>query len=89
MKSHAMSCSLLLTAVLLAAGLAGCDGSPNPVAPPEPDVSSSPQSISGSAKLQAPKLNLSHIECVDGAVEIHFVLLFVPDGVTPGTLTYT
>lgn len=31
---------------------------------------------------QAPKLNLSHIECVDGAVEIHFVLLFVPDGAT-------
>jgi hypothetical protein len=35
------------------------------------------------------KLNLSHIACVDGKVEIHFVLLNVPDGITPGTLTYT
>ena len=35
------------------------------------------------------KLNLSHIECVEGSVEIHFVLLNVPDGITPGTLTYT
>jgi hypothetical protein len=90
MKSHAMSCSLPLTAVLLAAGLAGCDGSPNPVAPPEPEATASFQLVTGSARAsQAPKLNLSHIECVDGAVEIHFVLLFVPDGVTPGTLTYT
>ena len=30
------------------------------------------------------QLNLSHVECVDGKVEVHFVLLFVPDGVTPG-----
>ncbi len=35
------------------------------------------------------QLNLSHIACVDGKVEIHFVLLNVPDGITPGTLTYT
>ncbi len=35
------------------------------------------------------QLNLSHIQCVDGQVEIHFVLLNVPDGITPGTLTYT
>lgn len=36
------------------------------------------------------KLNLSHIVCKqNGTVEIHFVLLNVPDGVTPGTLTYT
>jgi hypothetical protein len=35
------------------------------------------------------QLNLSHIACVDGRVEIHFVLLNVPDGTTPGTLTYT
>jgi hypothetical protein len=34
-------------------------------------------------------LNLSHIACVDGKVEIHFVLLNIPDGLTPGTLTYT
>ncbi|MGZ6346017.1 MAG: DUF7507 domain-containing protein, partial [Anaerolineales bacterium] len=35
------------------------------------------------------QLNLSHIQCVNNQVEIHFVLLNVPDGVTPGTLTYT
>lgn len=35
------------------------------------------------------QLNLSHVMCVDGQVEIHFVLLNVPDGITPGTLTYT
>jgi hypothetical protein len=36
------------------------------------------------------QLNLSHIECLpNGSVEIHFVLLNVPDGVTPGNLTYT
>lgn len=35
------------------------------------------------------QLNLSHIACVNGQVEIHFVLLNVPDGVVPGTLTYT
>lgn len=35
------------------------------------------------------QLNLSHIACVDGQVEIHFVLLNVPDGITPGILTYT
>lgn len=90
MKHRPISSFFLAGAVFCFAGLAGCDGSHNPVAPPEPDVSSSPQSLSGSARAaQAPKLNLSHIECVDGAVEIHFVLLFVPDGVTPGTLTYT
>lgn len=36
-----------------------------------------------------PKLNLSHIKCVGEEVEIHFVLLNVPDGVTPGNLTFT
>jgi len=35
------------------------------------------------------QLNLSHIECVAEGVEVHFVLLNVPDGITPGTLTYT
>lgn len=35
------------------------------------------------------QLNLSHVACVNGQVEIHFVLLNVPDGVVPGTLTYT
>lgn len=85
---------VLAGALLCLAGLAGCDGSHNPVAPTEPasTLSSSTQSLTASARsapTQAPKLNLSHVECVDGAVEIHFVLLFVPEGVTPGTLLYT
>lgn len=37
---------------------------------------------------QPVKLNLSHIKCVDGEVEIHFVLLHVPDIITPGNLIY-
>ena len=89
MNHRPMSPYLFLGAALVAAGLAGCDGSHNPVAPAEPGVSSSSASLTGSGRTQAPKLNLSHIECVDGAVEVHFVLLFVPAGVTPGTLTYT
>jgi hypothetical protein len=35
------------------------------------------------------QLNLSHIECVNFQTEVHFVLLNVEDGVTPGTLVYT
>lgn len=40
------------------------------------------------------KLNISDIGCVDEGVggnyvKVHFVLLGVPDGVTPGSLTYT
>jgi hypothetical protein len=34
------------------------------------------------------QLNLSHVECVSGKVEVHFVLLNVPDGTTPGSLTF-
>lgn len=41
------------------------------------------------AKVSAPKLNLSHIECTeDGQVLAHFVLLFAGTG-TPGDLTGT
>lgn len=46
----------------------------------------------GAANIQPKQdlqLNLSHIACVNGQVEIHFVLLNVPDGITPGNLTYT
>lgn len=48
-----------------------------------------PRSALALVPSQDPQLNISHILCVDGQVEIHFVLLNVPDGVTPGTLTYT
>lgn len=52
----------------------------------------------GSCVEDAPdfQLNLSHVYCytgtdetLQGMVEVHFVLLNVPDGVTPGDLTYT
>ncbi len=48
-----------------------------------------PVGAQGPQKDRDPQLNLSHIECVDGRVEIHFVLLNVPSGVTPGNLTFT
>jgi len=35
------------------------------------------------------RLNLSHIYCVDGKVEVHFVLLNVPDGIVTGNVIYT
>ena len=35
------------------------------------------------------QLNISHIACVDGQVEIHFILSDVPDGITPGDVNYT
>ena len=36
------------------------------------------------------QLNLSHIACVNNQVEVHFVLLNVPNGVTPGsTVNFT
>ena len=40
-------------------------------------------------QIQSPKLNLSHVACLgDGTLEIHFVLLNVPDGITPSSLIY-
>ncbi|KPL83397.1 hypothetical protein SE15_06880 [Thermanaerothrix daxensis] len=48
-----------------------------------------PVGAQGPQKDQDLQLNLSHIKCVDGRVEIHFVLLNVPKGVTPGNLTFT
>uniref|UniRef100_A0A831YZ29 LPXTG cell wall anchor domain-containing protein n=1 Tax=candidate division WWE3 bacterium TaxID=2053526 RepID=A0A831YZ29_UNCKA len=35
------------------------------------------------------QLNLSHVGCTGSLVEVHFVLLNVSDGITPGTLMYT
>lgn len=35
-----------------------------------------------------PRLILSHIECVDGKLEVHFLAQNVPDGVTPGDVSY-
>ncbi|MHB8136527.1 MAG: hypothetical protein ACYDH1_20130, partial [Anaerolineaceae bacterium] len=35
------------------------------------------------------KLNLSHIYCVNKEVEVHFVLLNVPDSIYPGNVIYS
>ncbi len=60
---------------------------------PEPTATNTPteEPTVGSTEVKkSMQLNLSHIKCLpDGSVEIHFVLLNVPDGITPGTLTYT
>ena len=42
-----------------------------------------------SANAETPQLNLSHIECVDGKVEIHFVLVHTEETPVPGNLTFT
>ena len=70
---------------LLALGsLWSCNGGASPT---EVESADAVAQAAGRAQ-QAPKLNLSHIECVDGTVEVHFVLLFASDK-NPGDLTYT
>ena len=56
----------------------------------------SPSGVAGGALDAKPggasayQLNLSHIECVEGGkVEVHFVLLHVPDGKVPGLLSWS
>ncbi len=59
-----------------------------PTVTPLTELTFTPTATKGNE--QELKLNLSHIVCLNnGSVEIHFVLLNVPDGVTPGTLSYT
>ena len=78
--------------VILAAFLAvtqACstnDGASNVVAPSATSTSSLAAKPGG---ISAVQLNLSHIECVAGAVEIHFVLLHVPTGATVGNLSWS
>lgn len=45
--------------------------------------------VSKPTNCKEPQLNLSHIECTEKGVEVHFVLLHVADGITPGNVTYT
>jgi hypothetical protein len=74
--------SILGLAVVLV-GVWSCDGRTSPT-----EVATTDGSVSAAAQGDhAPQLNLSHIECVDGAVEVHFVLLFAADA-DPGDLTY-
>ncbi len=50
---------------------------------------SRPSAAEGTADPE-PRLNLSSIECVDtDLAEVHFVVVNLPDGVTPGELTFT
>jgi hypothetical protein len=52
-------------------------------------LTASPQAAQAStSNCEDMQLNLSHISCVSNKVEIHFVLLNVPSGTTPGTLTF-
>jgi len=84
--SHLRS-SLLAGAIaaMVVAGAMACSQSSNtPGAPSGIAVSSLDAKPTQPA--QSPQLNLSHVECVNGMVEVHFVLLFVPDGVTPGNV---
>jgi hypothetical protein len=72
---------------LVAAGLIGviaCSPSTNAPTSPSAAALSSELAQTSRGPTQAPRLVLSHVECVQGQVEVHFVLLFVPDGVTPG-----
>src|SRR4026209_810048 len=80
--------SSFVAAAIAAMGVAGamaCSQSSNtPGAPSGIAVSSLDAKPTQPA--QSPQLNLSHVECVNGMVEVHFFLLFVPDGVTPGNV---
>ena len=60
-----------------------------------PDSMTTPSTVTGGSLAAKPggtaayQLNLSHVECTpEGQVEIHFVLLHVPNGPTPGNLTF-
>jgi hypothetical protein len=66
-----------LMALAAAGALAACGGA---------DLSSSAAAKKGEPK-QAPKLNISHVECTDDGVEVHFVLLHFGSG-NPGNLTF-
>ena len=71
---------------VLAAFVAACSNSGSPAAPAGAGGSTEAKPGGTSAY----QLNLSHIECVTGGqVEIHFVLLHVPDGITPGSLSWS
>ena len=62
------------------------DGATNAVGPSATSGSSGLEAKPGG--ITAVQLNLSHIECVANAVEIHFVLLHVPKGATVGSLSW-
>ena len=70
---------------------ASCSADKSPTGPTAAASSASVAQATGSqdARPSTPKLNLSHIECVVGGVGVHFVLLNVASGVTPGSLTGT
>lgn len=72
---------------VLAAFIAACSSNSGSPAAPSGAGGSTEAKPGGTSAYQ---LNLSHIECVEGGqVEIHFVLLHVPDGITPGSLTWS
>lgn len=93
MRRFGYVCTLGAAAAALALTPVACSRSGNPAVPSGAIESASVQEgRGGPARSAKPlQLNLSHIECIDeDTVEVHFVLLFVPDGVTPpATLDFT
>ena len=77
-------CGLAILALASVAAASGCNSTA--VTPTSPAAGSSEIKPGGASAYQ---LNLSHIECVEGGkVEVHFVLLQVPDGKTPSQLSW-
>jgi hypothetical protein len=89
-RSVALFRMAAVVAAVVSVGTWACVGAPN-------ESPTTPSSTVGSDGLAAKpggtaayQLNLSHIECTGGGqVEIHFVLLHVPNGPTPGNLTFS
>jgi len=76
---------LATLAVLIAIVAVSCSGgSSGPSSPSGVSVQAGSSTDAKPTARQDIQLNLSHVECVDGRVEVHFVLLFVADAVTPG-----
>jgi len=75
-----------VTAVVAAAGTAACNDS-STLAPTSASGAGATEAKPGGAA--AYQLNISHIECTEAALEIHFVLLHVPNGVALNQLTVT
>ena len=77
--------ALLLPVLLGAQACSQADGGGNGAVSPSA-ISSGADLAAKPGGITAVQLNLSHIECVAGSVEVHFVLLHVPAGATIGNL---
>jgi hypothetical protein len=89
MTLNRISLGMLVATTVALGGIQACsNGTPAGL------NSTAPSALSGSSLdakpggISAVQLNLSHIECAIGGVEIHFVLLHVPAGATIGNLSW-